>query len=184
MIDRHSPADYIGVDIVEGPGVDTICDIGELVERFGPERFDLVVCTEVLEHVRDWRTGLSNLKRVLASGGTLLVTTRSIGFHYHGYPQDFWRYEPDDIRTLMSDMSLEVLESDGSSPGVFFVATKPSEFNETDISEHELFSIVTGHRCRQVTDAQVRWFLGLKRPVGRFFRKLYRSLRKRLPEPR
>jgi SAM-dependent methyltransferase len=181
FVERHDPAEYVGVDIAEGPGVDELCDIGDLVDRFGAGRFDLILCTEVLEHVRDWRRALSNLKHVLATGGTLLVTTRSIGFHYHGYPFDFWRIEPEDIEAMTADMSLEVLERDASSPGVFFVATKPGEFHEVALDDHELYSIVTERRCRDVSDGQLRWFLWVKRPAKRFFAKRWRSLKKRLP---
>ena len=181
FVERHDPAEYVGVDIAEGPGVDEICDVGDLTQRFGEAHFDLVVCTEVLEHVRDWRAALSNLKRVLAAGGTLLVTTRSIGFRYHGYPFDFWRFEPKDVETLMADMSLDLLETDASSPGVLFVATKPDDFHEADLADHQLFSIITERRCRDINDAQLRWYLWVRRPVTRFFRKSYRSLRKRLP---
>lgn len=180
-VERYEPAEYTGVDISQGPGVDVICDIGGLVERFGEERFDLVLCTEVLEHVRHWRAAVSNLKRVLAKRGTLLITTRSIGFHYHGYPQDFWRFEPEDIRKAMADMSIEVLEDDTSAPGVFVVVTKPDCFQETSLVDHELFSIVTGRRCASVSNRQLRWFLWVKRPVTRFFQKRLRSIRKRLP---
>ncbi len=180
LAERHGPAEYVGVDIFEGPGVDAICNIDGLVERFGQSRFDLVLCTEVLEHVRDWRRALSNLKQVLAPCGTLLVTTRSAGFHYHGYPFDFWRYEPEDVEALMADMSLEVLQRDPSAPGVLFVATRPADFHERAMGDHELFSIVTGRRCRDVSDVELRWFLWVKRPVTRFFKKKYQSLRKRL----
>lgn len=178
--ERHGPAEYVGVDIVAGPGVDVICDVDRLVERFGEARFDLVLCTEVLEHVRDWRGALSNLKRVLAAGGTLLVTTRSAGFHYHGYPFDFWRYEPEDIQVLMADMSLDLLERDQSAPGVFFIATRPAGFRELALEDHELFSIITSRRCRNLSGRQLRWFLWVHRPITRFFQKNYNSLRKRL----
>jgi SAM-dependent methyltransferase len=181
LAERHAPAEFVGVDIVEGPGVDAICDVDRLVERFGEARFDLVLCTEVMEHIRDWRRALSNLKRVLAAGGTLLVTTRSAGFHYHGYPLDFWRYQPEDVEVLMADMSLDVLECDESAPGVFFLATRPDDFREIVLNNHELFSVITGRRCRDLSNAQLRWFLWIERPLTRFFKKRYRSLRKRLP---
>ena len=68
----------------------------------------------------------------------------------------------------MADMSIEVLEDDTSSPGVFVVATKPDSFEETSLTDHQLFSIVTGRRCRSVSNRQLRWFLWVKRPVTRF----------------
>lgn len=39
--------------------------------------FDAVVCTQVLEHVRDWRAALREVGRVLAPGGTLYLTCDS-----------------------------------------------------------------------------------------------------------
>lgn len=40
-----------------------------------PKGFDLVICWEVLEHVRDPRAALAKLYSALAPGGTLVVTT-------------------------------------------------------------------------------------------------------------
>jgi SAM-dependent methyltransferase len=42
---------------------------------FGDGAFDLVVCTETLEHVRDVQLLLSEIRRVLEPGGRLAVTT-------------------------------------------------------------------------------------------------------------
>lgn len=36
------PAEYVGIDIRPGPGVDVLCEAGDLVERFGGNAFDLV----------------------------------------------------------------------------------------------------------------------------------------------
>ncbi|HET8672211.1 MAG TPA: methyltransferase domain-containing protein [Thermoleophilaceae bacterium] len=42
-------------------------------------QFDLVLCAETLEHVRDVQLGLSEVRRVLRPGGTLAVTTPAHG---------------------------------------------------------------------------------------------------------
>ncbi len=91
------PNSYIGVDLQSGPGVDEICNATQLVPRFGPSSFDLLISTEVLEHIRDWQKAVSEFKQVLRPGGLLLITTRSRGFPYHGFPDDFWRYERSDF---------------------------------------------------------------------------------------
>jgi 2-polyprenyl-3-methyl-5-hydroxy-6-metoxy-1,4-benzoquinol methylase len=38
-------------------------------------RFDIVICAEVIEHLSDRRTAFLNLAKMLAPGGTLIVTT-------------------------------------------------------------------------------------------------------------
>jgi ubiquinone/menaquinone biosynthesis C-methylase UbiE len=42
---------------------------------FGDGEFDLVLCAETLEHVRDVQLALSEIRRVLRPGGRLAVTT-------------------------------------------------------------------------------------------------------------
>jgi SAM-dependent methyltransferase len=151
------PRTYLGVDITPGPRVDRVMDARQLVGTFGRESFDVVITTEMVEHVRDWQTVVSNLKGVLRPGGHLLVTTRSAGFPYHGWPYDFWRYEPEDMRRIFSDLELLAVESDTASPGIFVFARRPEQFVE-DTPKLALRSIVTGRRQRRVTDAEIAWF--------------------------
>lgn len=141
FIQGYSPARYVGIDIVPGKGVDEICDVYDILTRFGPGSFDLVISTEMLEHVQDWRLAISNMKNVLSPGGAILITTRSIGFPYHPYPVDYWRFQPQDMNTIFADFIIESIEQDQEAPGVFIKAVKPQAFKEVDLTNYSVHPV-------------------------------------------
>lgn len=47
------------------------CDLMDL--DFSDETFDVVICTEVLEHIYEYEKVIAQLKRVLKKGGTLII---------------------------------------------------------------------------------------------------------------
>ena len=151
LTDLHGGfSEYIGVDLREGPGIDLVCEAERLVEQFGTSRFDLVIAAELLEHVRDWRAVVSNFKNVCKPGGVILVSTRSRGYPYHASPYDFWRYEPSDIARLFADCDVVRLEPDEKNPGVIAAFRRPPDFIEADLSEVELFSMISRRRETEV----------------------------------
>lgn len=139
------PTEYIGVDIQSGLSVDKIVNADSLVRTFGEESFDVVISTEMLEHVKDWRLVVSQLKRVLKPDGILVITTRSKGTPYHDYPGDYWRFEMTDMRAIFGDMIIEYLEIDPTNtkdlPGVMMKARKPLAFQERNLSEYIVYSM-------------------------------------------
>jgi SAM-dependent methyltransferase len=172
LIERYGPQTYLGVDIEKGPGVDEICDANSLLDKYPANSFDVVLSTEMLEHVAEWRLVVHNLKQLVKPGGVLLITTRSVGFGYHGYPYDFWRFQQEDIRAVFSDLTIEVLEDDPKQPGVFLKARKPGNFNEIQVEGHKLYSIIRGARVAYVTDSEVlkfriRYWIGYNLRRGR-----------------
>jgi SAM-dependent methyltransferase len=62
----------VHLDARAEPGVDIVADVTRLdgVDRC----FDVVLCTNLLEHVSDRRATLHNVKRVVARSGLLLIT--------------------------------------------------------------------------------------------------------------
>lgn len=112
---------YVGIDFRDGPGVDRIVDGHNLVETFGPAAFDVVVCTEMLEHDVAFWVSMREMGEVLRPGGHLLVTTRGNGFKPHGYPYDYWRFMPESREPLLELAGCDALELglDPQKPGIF-----------------------------------------------------------------
>ncbi len=128
------PSEYIGVDIAPGKGVDAVCDARFLESSFGLSAFDIVLSTEMLEHVEDWKAVVSQMKRVTKGGGLLCITTRSPGFPYHPHPVDCWRFTKSNFRDIFRDCSLRKLEDDlPGSPGIFGCFGKPFPFKEASL---------------------------------------------------
>jgi SAM-dependent methyltransferase len=148
------PTEYVGVDIKHGKYVDLIVPAERLVKYFGPESFDIIIATELLEHVIDWRCVINNMKTVLKSGGCVYITTRSLGYPYHGslgYPYhgylcDLWRYELEDMVKIFSDFQIMVLKKDYEASGVFLKARKSLGYKSNDLSEIAIYSIVLGKK--------------------------------------
>ena len=96
---RFFSGPYTGVDMAEGRGVDVVASASAL--PFPDASFPVVVTTEMLEHDPRFWLSMKEIGRVLAPGGHLLLTTRGIGFPYHGFPNDYWRFTDDAIRELL-----------------------------------------------------------------------------------
>lgn len=153
LIERFfSPKEYIGIDLEPGRFVDIVMPAERILEYFGAESFDVVISTEVLEHVANWRLVINNMKGVLNRGGYIYVTTRSRGFPPHSYPYDFWRYELKDMKDIFKDFEIISLRKDHEAPGVFLKARKPENYTPTDLSHVALYSMILGKRTEKIPD--------------------------------
>lgn len=93
-------AEYVGVDVVPGPGVDFVGGVEAL--PLPDASFDLVVCTQVLEHVDDPLTAVAELRRVCAPGGRVLASTHGVQA-YHPSPGDYWRWTRSGLEKLFRE---------------------------------------------------------------------------------
>jgi SAM-dependent methyltransferase len=75
-------ADYVGLDLVEGPGVDRVGFGHEYDEPDG--RFDVAISGECFEHDPYWRESFANMVRLTRPGGLVAFTCASRGRPEHG----------------------------------------------------------------------------------------------------
>lgn len=96
----------VSVDINPARKPDVIADAHAL--PFKDSEFALVLCTEVLEHVRDPRAAIAQMRRVLKPGGTLILTTRFI-YPIHDAPGDYWRFTRYGLAELFAEWDIAEL---------------------------------------------------------------------------
>jgi hypothetical protein len=120
---------YTGIDMQEGPGVDVVMNAHDLGAKWDRE-FDLIICTEMLEHDnRPWTT-LMAMADVAQPGCQLILTCRGFdergSFQFHAYPHDYWRYTIVGLTELLRLTGWDPLTvlRDPAAPGVFATARR------------------------------------------------------------
>lgn len=76
----------------------------------GDNQYDVVLATNVLEHVRKPWVWLKELVRVCKPGGHV-ITINPVSWPFHEAPVDCWRAYPDGMRALYEEAGLETLLS-------------------------------------------------------------------------
>lgn len=107
-------ADYTGVDIAPGAGVDVIADAA----TWDTPGYDVVVCCEVLEHASKGGEIMAAARRALGDGGTVIVTCATDPRAPHSasdggplQPDEFYRNVPlDMMRRWLDDAGLKVVD--------------------------------------------------------------------------
>lgn len=122
---------YHGADLAGNPKRDIT-----LTEDFrlppGIHNYDLVLSTQVLEHVEDPLLYLSECYRALRPGGALVLTTHGL-FEDHPCPTDYWRWTAAGLNKLVEqagfvlDKTLNVTSRGRAT--LFFIQQDLGEFS-------------------------------------------------------
>jgi SAM-dependent methyltransferase len=136
-------SEYIGVDLVAGPGVDVVMQGHEFGES---NTFDAAISCEVFEHNPAWLETFVNMIRIVRPGGLVLFTCATTGRLEHG--------------TARTDPAL--------SPGTsnrgwqYYRNLTCKDFRRSlDLSSHFAF-----HRFFHVARSHDLFFVGLKHKSG------------------
>jgi predicted SAM-dependent methyltransferase len=114
----HKPQncqDYIGLDFVNGNGVDVVLQDAYKFP-FPANTFDVLVTSSCFEHSEMFWLSFLEGMRVLKPHGIMYCNAPSSWMMYHRYPVDCWRFYPDAAKGLQSwgkynGMNVAVLES-------------------------------------------------------------------------
>jgi len=126
-------ASYYSLDVCAQSGVkvDFIAPIDEKrlpesIYQSGP--YDLILCSDVLEHVAEWDNLFANFYHSLAPSGHIILTSPHF-FPLHEEPYDFWRPTPYSIRYLAQKhgFAIETEAPLGTGVGCFRNTSRPPE---------------------------------------------------------
>ena len=148
--------DYVGVDVVENQAA----ELRGAVEALPVEdaSFDLVLCTQVLEHADDPAQAVRELRRVTAPGGRVLASTHGTQV-YHPSPVDYWRWTHAGLRRLFEQNgeweSVEVTPGAGTASTLAMLLGTYVEiaFRRTPLSHPPVWVL---NRLGAALDARVR----------------------------
>lgn len=103
--------DYMGADLDGNARADLrIDEQGQLPCE--ANCFDLLLSTQVLEHVEVPGRYLSEAHRVLRPGGLMILSTHGL-WRYHPDPVDYWRWTGAGLRRELEQQGFDVLEFRG-----------------------------------------------------------------------
>jgi ubiquinone/menaquinone biosynthesis C-methylase UbiE len=83
--------------------------IGSLTDKipYEDESFDVVICSEVIEHIKNDRTAITELSRVLRKGGKLIITvpacSRNNKIHYKKFGHERPGYTLESLKEILGE---------------------------------------------------------------------------------
>jgi SAM-dependent methyltransferase len=91
---------------------DIVADIHNL--PFPDASYNIIVCTEVLEHCHTPQKAIDEMFRVLTKGGKLILTTRFV-YPLHDVPHDYFRFTKYGLKYLFKNWSSTEIKSETKS---------------------------------------------------------------------
>jgi SAM-dependent methyltransferase len=98
------------LDLDPASGATYVADLCGPNERVPSGRFDCIFCTEVLEHTLQPFHAVTELRRLLAPGGVLVLSV-PFNFRIHGPLPDCWRFTEHGLRALLQDFEILTLDA-------------------------------------------------------------------------
>ncbi len=147
-------ADYTGVDIKEGPGVDIACDVHELSRYVEADSIDCVFSLNTFEHLlMPWKVAVE-INRVLKEDGLVMILTHH-AFPLHDIPWDFWRFSDNAWHGIFNRYSgFEIVETRLADPVSIVPKSMYAGTIDTKDAPAYIHSMVV---ARKISSTELNW---------------------------
>ncbi len=112
---------FIQSDIIEDFGHDII----DITSNMGNEKYDVIICMNVLEHVYEYSLAITNMYRAIKPGGRLVVFVPYM-YPLHDEPNDYWRFSEHALRKMIVPFNILSINYSGlrQFPVAYFIVAK------------------------------------------------------------
>ena len=98
--------DYKTLDKLESLHPDILADICDT--KLPSEEWDLIICSQVIEHVFDFRKAIEECHRLLKKGGFLIIDCPFVcDYHGQGGYDDYWRISHKALQQILNEIGFE-----------------------------------------------------------------------------
>lgn len=118
---------YMTLDVDNSNNPDICCDIHKI--KWKSNYFDVIIVTEVLEHLYDPQKALNEIYRILKPRGICILSTRFI-YPYHPVPEDYYRFTWDSLKYLFRKFKHVEIHSHGGRIHVLWQVINYRKFIE------------------------------------------------------
>lgn len=71
------------------------------------EKWDIILCLNVLEHVFDFKTAINNLYNAVKPNGLVLIMVPAY-YPLHDEPNDYWRFTEHALRKILNKFNIKI----------------------------------------------------------------------------
>ena len=123
----HASMRRMDIDFSEARHLDLITDIQHAGIKSGS--LDWILCSEVIEHVLDFKKALREIGRCLKSSGKLILTV-PFAIPLHGEPYDYWRFTQHALQSLAQESGFKIIRLEGlGNFSVFYWQSLAAEYH-------------------------------------------------------
>ncbi len=134
----YPDAEYVGVDLEPGDGVDAVLDLEDGIGDFRPDYFDFGISCSALEHTpRPWKVA-ENLSQLIRPGGQLYLSVPWV-WRYHPFPDDYFRFSFRAVKILFPGFKWLRTFYSTTVTGEIMEVTGAKRFLDNDMAQFKYF---------------------------------------------